>query len=260
MTKKEIKESVPEGFIYKGFKPLKGVSGYLNGDIATTRGKVWQIEATGSYPDHHYAVRRDSHTHKLNPCKYKGLKELVETSKHLAEEGTEGYVCLGFGGCDVSLVERFKLKKSSLYKVSRWETKRNNDGETVWWGGMEGDCSSFIYYIPLSEYKNNQAFISILASNDAFLALLSGIPVYDLDDNLVTCIDPSKQYKLEKKVTFSVGDRVKVKGEHCELLITEIENKLYLVYAQGVAAGMPRLHLTWTMEEIEKLCEKVQAR
>jgi len=260
MTSKEIEENVPEGFVYKGFKQLKFGSSSQSDDIAYCMGGdhrcSWFKGATGKFKNHHYAVRIGSEIHKKNPCELKGsnlLKLLILNSKRLARKGTEGYVCLGYGDEENNLTKRLKLDDNSLYRYNE-ENEYTERGRMQ--GNMSGDCGSYIYYLPTQEVNRYIQKATSFDSFEAFEALSNGLPVCDLNGNPVTCIDPKKQYKLEKKQKIRVGDKVRMKNACAEFIVVKIDGILYLVYLQGIAAGLPWVAREWTMEEIEKECEK----
>ena len=177
----------------------------------------------------------------------KALKALVEESKELAEPDTEGYVCLGFGtSCGIGA--RYGIEGEDVYLTTTLINKVRMVGNNF------GNVSRFIYYIPLDAYNEIVNNYKLSSASDAFAALKKGDTVSDENGHAVSCIDPKKEYKIQKKNDFKVGDIVKIGELGSRLVVTRFCSRLYLVYLEGFAAGRIHLGNFYSAEEINSMC------
>lgn len=241
--------TTPKGFIYVGSGAIRpGATGF-DQDIAVYVQGNWHFGGAGNALYAIYAVKEGSELMKDKGIRSKALKILVEESKELAEPNTEGYVCLGFGtDGGLGIGERYGIKGKDVYKRERQEGKKEMYGHNF------GNVSRFIYYIPLDAYKEIVNNHKLSSASDAFAALKNGDTVSDKNGDVVSCIDPKKEYKIQKKNDFKVGDIVKVDETGNRLIVLKFCDKLYLVYLEGVTAGRIRLGSSYSAEDINSMC------
>jgi len=234
--------TTPKGFIYVGSGAIRPGATAFDQDIAVYVQGNWHFGGAGNALYAIYAVKEGSELMKDKGIRSKALKILVEESKELAEPNSEGYVCLGFG-TSYGIGKRYGIENKNVYTII------NEKGK-----GMKGNVSSFIYYIPLDAYNEIVNNHKLSSASDAFAALKNGDTVSDKNGDVVSCIDPKKEYKIQKKNDFKVGDIVKVDETGNRLIVLKFCDKLYLVYLEGVTAGRIRLGSSYSAEDINSMC------